>query len=118
MSTNLIEQFKYLPDELIHHIINYTDAIVYRNGKYMNRIKKDDIRSKMIEQIPRPYILRNGAYISIRHNNKYKCILRYLILNYTIELYITFFGHLYGIHSKSYVFSKDSCWFNKIEYSM
>jgi hypothetical protein len=36
----LIEKFKNLPDELIHMIINYTDVVVYRHGKYINRIKK------------------------------------------------------------------------------
>ena len=36
--------FSQLPIELINIIINYTDVVVYRNGKYLNRIQKNDKR--------------------------------------------------------------------------
>lgn len=42
--------FSKLPDELIHIIINYTDVIVYRHGKYLNRIAKDDNRYNIIKK--------------------------------------------------------------------
>jgi hypothetical protein len=42
--------FSKLPDELIHIIINYTDIVVYRHGKYLNRIPKDDKRYNIIQK--------------------------------------------------------------------
>lgn len=47
----LIEKFKYLPDEIIHTIINYTDVIVNRHGKYINRIKKQIIGIIYLEEV-------------------------------------------------------------------
>lgn len=44
MSSDLIKKFMYLPDVLIHKILNYTNIVVYRNGKYINRINKLDKR--------------------------------------------------------------------------
>jgi len=54
MSNNLIEKFGYLPDEIIHKIINYTNVVVYRNGKYIDRINKSDERYRLVKNIPRP----------------------------------------------------------------
>ena len=50
----LIDKFKYLPDELICNIISYTNVIAYRNGKYINRLKENYERDKLLERIPRP----------------------------------------------------------------
>lgn len=50
----LIEKFKYLPQDLVPHIIEYTGKIVYRNGKYINRLQKDDIRYKILLKMPKP----------------------------------------------------------------
>lgn len=41
--------FSKLPVEIINIIINYTDVVVYRYGKYLNRISKDDKRYKIIK---------------------------------------------------------------------
>ena len=41
--------FSKLPDVLIQIIINYTDIVVYRHGKYLNRISKDDKRYNIIK---------------------------------------------------------------------
>lgn len=46
--------FSLLPKEVINIIINYTDVVVYRHGKYLNRISKDDIRYKFIKKIKQP----------------------------------------------------------------
>jgi hypothetical protein len=51
MQIELIDRFKFLPDVLIHNIINYTDVVVYRHGKYINRLNKNDIRYKLTENI-------------------------------------------------------------------
>jgi len=40
--------FSKLSDELIQIIINYTDVVVYRHGKYLNRISKHDYRYNII----------------------------------------------------------------------
>jgi hypothetical protein len=42
--------FSKLPIELINIIINYTDVVVYRNGKYLNRIQKNDKRYDVVKQ--------------------------------------------------------------------
>jgi hypothetical protein len=46
--------YKYLPDVLIHKIIHYTDVIVYRHGKYMNKLNKNDERYRILQTIPKP----------------------------------------------------------------
>jgi hypothetical protein len=42
--------FSQLPIEIINIIINYTDVVVYRNGKYLNRIQKNDKRYSIIKK--------------------------------------------------------------------
>ena len=42
--------FSKLPIELINIIINYTDVVIYRDGKYINRIKQDDERYNIIDK--------------------------------------------------------------------
>jgi hypothetical protein len=49
-----MELFSKLPDVLLQQIINYTDIIVYRHGKYINRLTKDDVRYKLLSKIPKP----------------------------------------------------------------
>jgi hypothetical protein len=49
-----MEIFLKLPDVLINKIINYTDVIVFRYGKYIDRIPENDYRYKILEKIPRP----------------------------------------------------------------
>jgi hypothetical protein len=43
-----------LPVDIINIIINYTNVIVYRNGKYLNRILQDDPRYNIIKKINQP----------------------------------------------------------------
>ena len=57
MNISLIEKFKELPKELINLIINYTDIVVYRNGKYMNRINLSDFRYNLLKKISRPVFI-------------------------------------------------------------
>jgi hypothetical protein len=68
----LIEKFKDLPDELIIIIINYTNVVVYRNGKYIDRLKKNYERDVLLKRIPRP------IYIVDEH----KALLR--LMNYNL----------------------------------
>ena len=52
--------FSKLPIEIINMIINYTDVIVFRHGKYINRIKKDDVRYDIIRRRKIPMLLTNN----------------------------------------------------------
>jgi len=51
--------YSQLPDVLIHKIINYTNVITYRYGKYINKISKNDERYKLLDKIPRPIKVGN-----------------------------------------------------------
>jgi len=67
--------FNKLPCHLIHIIINYTDVLVVRNGKYMNRITNNDYRYELLEGIPRPREIFSGItdfIITINLINKKK----------------------------------------------
>ena len=61
MNENDFSIFNKLSIELINKIINYTDVIVLRNGKYMNRISKMDKRYLLLEKIPAPIKIFNGS---------------------------------------------------------
>lgn len=54
MTNVLLSIYKYLPDVLIHKIIHYTDVIIYRHGKYMNKLNKNDERYRILQTIPKP----------------------------------------------------------------
>lgn len=56
----LTDKFKEFPNDIINYIINFTDVIVCRNGKYINRINKSDNRYIMLKRLPKP--VRVGEY--------------------------------------------------------
>ena len=65
-----MELFSKLPDVLLQQIINYTDIIVYRHGKYINRLTKDDVRYKLLSKIPKP--LKLGSRLILLKLVNYK----------------------------------------------
>jgi hypothetical protein len=69
----LIEEFRYLPDKITNKIISYTDTIVYRNGKYIDRLKKNYERDILLKRIPRPIYLVEEHKALIRLMN-FDCI--------------------------------------------
>lgn len=74
MTNLLLSIYKYLPDVLIHKIIHYTDVIVYRHGKYMNKLNKNDQRYRTLQTIPKP--------INVYKNNiLHKIMLKLLNIN-------------------------------------
>lgn len=74
MTNVLLSKIKYLPAVLIHKIIHYTDVIVYRHGKYINRIDKNDERYRILQTIPKP--------IKVYKNNiLHKIMLKLLNIN-------------------------------------
>jgi len=76
-----MEIFAKLPDVLINKILDYSDLIVYRNGKYLNRILKTDRRYKTLSKIPRPIETKPNEY-SLKLINRKKYEPRGYILNY------------------------------------
>lgn len=127
MTNELINKFKYLPDELIHIIINYTDVIVYRHGKYINRLNKDDKRYNLINSVPRP--IKIGSYkVLLRLTDiDYKgYFLSYDMSDKLTKVNIRFFSReidgfdkYYEIKSNfTYLFDANNNWRKIIQYIM
>ena len=54
-----------LPEDVVNIIKLYTNELVIRNGKYINRIKKNDYRYEILKNKPRI----KQIYNDIRSNN-------------------------------------------------
>jgi len=52
--------FSRLPIEIINIIINYTNVVVFRHGKYIDRIKTDDERYEIISNRIPPRVATNN----------------------------------------------------------
>ena len=126
MNIQLIEKFKYLPDELIHQIINYTDVVVFRFGKYINRINKCDNRYKILDKIPRPIKIGQSRFlIKLLNENREGYFLEYVISMY-IKLNIKFVSYEVDgfdryLETKSffqYIFDINNSWSQIIYYPM
>jgi hypothetical protein len=129
MQLELIDKFKNLPDELIHNIINYTDVVVYRNGKYINRLNKKDERYKVVMSIPTP--MKIGSYrillrlVNRKESNKSGYFIEYII-GFYIKINIKFvmcekdrFDRYFNTKSfAQYIFDANSNWSKIINYSM
>lgn len=123
----LIEKFKYLPDELIHIIINYTDVIVYRHGKYINRIKKNDDRYFILKKIQIPiYIGPYKVLLRLMNDNLIGYFIEYTIREGITKLNVRFFyreidgfDKYFDIKSNdTYVFDINNRWSKLIYYSI
>ncbi len=71
-----------LPLDLVNMILEYLNVIVYRNGKYIDRINKSDTRYELIDKIPKPIKINNNQYyIGLREKGRkvIKISLNYLI---------------------------------------
>ena len=126
MNNQLIEKFKHLPDEIIHQIINYTDVVVYRNGKYINRINMKDKRYKLLETVPRPIKIGQSRFlIKLLNENREGYFLEYIISMY-IKLNIKYVSYEVDgfdryLETKSffqYIYDINSNWSQIINYSM
>ena len=71
-----------LPLELVHRILEYDGRIKYRNGKYMNQIAQDDVRYKMLKQMPQIQTWEHlfNMYMSIYSFDKQCCFEKYQTL--------------------------------------
>ena len=67
---------KQLPKEIMHIILEYYGQIYYKNGTYINKIHKYDLRYKLLEHIPKmAFHLHHNTVtyaftLSIRFTNK------------------------------------------------
>jgi hypothetical protein len=94
-----MELFSKLPDVLLQQIINYTDIIVYRHGKYINRLTKDDVRYILLSKIPKPLKLGSRLILMKLVNYKYDNPIGYFIMykfesDSSIKISIKFFKKL------------------------
>jgi len=78
-------QMKYLPLDILHHILEYSGIIIYRHGKYMNRLSNDDKRYILLSTIKKPIRITENRYmlwLRKHRNDTFVVVLEYL---YNIE---------------------------------
>lgn len=123
----LIDKFKYLPDEIIHIILQFSDVIVFRHGKYMNRIDKKDDRYYAIRKIPRPiYIGLYTVLLRLTSYNYSGYFIKYDLSNERTKMIVRFFyrekdgfEHYYTFKSEDhYVFDINNTWSKIVYYLM
>jgi hypothetical protein len=129
MEIEIIDKFKFLPDEIINHIFSYTNAIVYRYGKYMNKLRKNDERYKIVMGIPVPMKIGLDRFllrlVDKNQSNKPGYFIEYIIGDNTkvnIKC-ISFEKDGFDIYLKvnsysQYIFDANSKWSQLIHYSM
>ena len=123
----LIEKFKNLPDEIIHIIVNYTDVVVYRHGKYINRFTKNDNRYTLLNKIPRPiFIGRRKVLLRLTNCNLIGYFIEYDIHDNISKMNIRFFHReidgfdkYFDIRTNdTYIFDANNKWSKQIHYVM
>ena len=99
-----------LPLEIVHRILEYDGRIKYRNGKYTNQIAQDDVRYKMLKQMPQiePYKHLFNMYMTIYTFDKQYCFEKYETLWFSEKPRI----HVYNTNEKgvSYFKTQDICY--------
>lgn len=123
----LISLFQTLPDELIHTILEYTNKVVYRHGKYMDRISDDDMRYLLLRRISRPVFSGNNRiHLKLTDIHHQGYFIRYDVKERLVKMNIRFFikeidgfDSYYEIKSnETYVFDANHQWRKLVEYSM
>ncbi len=122
----LIEKFKYLPNDITQIIVNYTDIIVFRNGKYIDRLNKNDKRYKLIYKINRPiYVGPNKIIVKMMDNSK-GYVIEYDFHNNLKKATIKFIYKEWDGYDSYYIvktyinciFNSNSVWSKTINYCM
>lgn len=123
----LIEKFKDLPDEIIHIIVNYTDVVVYRHGKYINRFFKNDNRRNLLNKIPRPiFIGQCKVLLRLMNCESNGYLIKYNTEENFTKMNILFFhkeidgfDKYFDIKSNdTYIFDANNKWSKQIHYVM
>jgi hypothetical protein len=76
-----------LPIELVNKIINYTDVVSFRNGKYIDRISKTDERYEKLKKIPRPIRIGTNKVLLKLMNHCYNEYCGYFV-EYIFDRYV------------------------------
>ncbi len=92
-----------LPEDIVNIIKLFTDELVIRNGKYINRIKKNDLRYGILNDKPQIKQLYNNSFsnkkkgiVWFKVNNKFMVIsVRYNMIIYNN---IKIFGYFHEFH--------------------
>jgi hypothetical protein len=124
---DLIDKFKSLPEVLIHKITDYADIIVYRNGKYMNRINKNDLRYDLLKKISRPiYVGKHYILLRLMGPDLSGYFLEYDTRSIFIKVNVRFFYRIITRFEKyfdyksndTYIFTINNQWYKLISYPM
>jgi hypothetical protein len=92
----IYKKFSYLPLDLVNMILEYVNVITYRNGKYIDRIDKKDLRYNIIMKIKRPIKINDTQYYIGLREKKHKVTkisLTYIIEQEVIRI-ITYENHI------------------------
>ena len=84
-TTNFKEVWKNTPIDIIDKIVRYTGKMRWRNGVFMNQIRKDDARYVILQTIPEKFytydpisnVHNTNVYFTPGKNNMYKIIVKY-----------------------------------------
>jgi hypothetical protein len=125
-----MEQYiKKLPIELVNKIINYTDVVAFRNGKYINRLLKTDKRYEKINKIPKPMSVGPNKIllrlINFSHEEPHGYLIEYLYTDYIkttskfVKRIIDGFDRVYIEKSCiKYIYDVNGNWSKIVYYSM
>ena len=121
-----------LPIELINKIINYTDVVAFRTGKYIDRIPKTDARYTMLRNMKRP--IKDGKNKLIlkllRYDNceTYGYIIEYIFNNNCVKSNISYVNRFcdydcyeVGFKVKSklrLIYDANGYWHKRVNYIM
>lgn len=125
MKIQLLDKFGYLPEELVQIIINYTNVVVYRHGKYINRINENDNRYNLVNSIPRPILIEtHKVLLRLTDNNCKGYFLNYDTYEnlHTVNIRFVYrekdgFDKYYKIKSNvTYLFGANNKWRKIVDY--
>lgn len=111
----LIDKFKYLPDVIIHYILEYTNIIRYRHGKYIDRLKITDEHKCIIEKIPALIYTYDNIYTIIKCGKIYFKITYYFYSN-TLIIY-KYNPDTFHVKTE-YILDKNNKWRQLVYYIM
>lgn len=118
----IVHCFTTLPKEIINKILEYSGGVVYRNGIYIDRIQKNDLRLAMFKTIRAPIFGDNMAVLQMLNEKSNVFInLNYYFgkKNKTVANYMVYFIKTIEKNEKTqFINSCDGKWWKTIQYVM